>query len=83
MRVPHLLSSPRLPLEDGLRCSVVLVCHGTGKRGQALSVADTQVDSRVGDQQLNDDAVLVADGHVDRCSSFCILQGQDMISMSR
>lgn len=76
MWVPHLLGSPGLSLEDGLGGPVVLVSHGAGERGQPLSVADAQVDIRVGDQQLNDDTVLVADGHVDRRPSFCILQGK-------
>lgn len=72
----HLLCSPRLAFQDGLGRLVVLVSHGTGKRGQPLSVSDIQEDVRVRDQQLNDDTMLVADGHVNRCSSFCILQGQ-------
>lgn len=72
----HLLGGPGLPLQDGLGRLVVLVGHGAGKGGQALPVSHVQVDVGVRDQQLNDDAVLVADGHVDRRSSFCILWGQ-------
>lgn len=71
----HLLSSPRLSFQDGLGCFVVLVGHGAGKGGQALPVSHVQVDVGVRNQQLNDDTVLVADGHVDRRSSFCILWG--------
>lgn len=74
--VTHLLCSPRLPFQDGLGSLIVLVSHGAGKRGQPLSVSDIQVDVRVRNQQLNDDTMLVADGHMDRRSSFCILQGQ-------
>lgn len=76
MLVTHLLSSPRFSFQDGLGCLVVLVSHGAGKRGQPLSVSYIQVDIRVRNQQLNDDAMLVADGHMNRCSSFCILWGQ-------
>lgn len=71
----HLLGSPGLSLQDGLGRLVVLVGHGTGKGGQALPVSHIQVDVGVRNQQLNDDTVLVADGHVDRRSSFCILWG--------
>lgn len=72
--VTDLLSSPRLSLQNGLSCLIVLVSHGAGERGQPLSVSYTQLNVRVRNQQLNDDAMLVADGHMDRCSSFCILQ---------
>lgn len=68
-----LLSSPRLSLQNGLGRPIVLVSHGAGERGQPLSVSHTQLNAGVRDQQLNDDTVLVADGHMDRGSSFCIL----------
>lgn len=38
-----------------------------------MSVSHVQMDIGVRNQQLNDDAVLAADGHVDGGSSFCIL----------
>lgn len=69
----HLLSGARLPLEDGLCCLVVLVRHGAGERRHALAVADAQSDVRVGDEQLDDDVVLVANGGVDGSSALRVL----------
>lgn len=66
----HLFGSARLSLEDGFGSLVVLVSHGTGKRRHALSVSNIQPDFRVGDEQLDDDALLVADGDVDWSTTF-------------
>ena len=71
----HLLCSARLSLEDGLGRLVVLVGHGAGERRHALPVAGVEADVRVGDQQLDDDAVLVANGNMDRRMALCILRG--------
>ena len=75
MSLAHLLGSPGLSFQDGLSRLVVLAGHGAGEGGQALPVSHVQVDVGVRNQQLNDDTMLVADGHVDRRSSFRILWG--------
>lgn len=69
----NLFSGARLPLDDGLCCLVVLVRHGAGEGGHSLTVTDVEADVRVGNEELDDDAVLVADGNVDGCSAFSIL----------
>src|SRR4029434_7809296 len=69
----HLLSSSRLSFEDGLGGLVVLVGHGAGEGRHALAVAQVEPDVRVRDEQLDDDGVLVADGHVDGRSALCVL----------
>lgn len=61
----NLFSSARLSLKDCFSSFVVLVGHGTGERRHALSVSNIKPDFRVGDEQLDDDALLVADGDVD------------------
>lgn len=61
----HLFSSTGFSLENSFSGFVILVGHGTGKRCHALSVSNVQTDFRVGDEQLDDDAVLVANGDVD------------------
>ena len=68
-----LLSSSRLSFEDGLGGLVVLVGHGAGEGRHALAVAQVEPDVRVRDEQLDDDGVLVADGHVDGRSALCVL----------
>lgn len=47
--------------------------HGAGEGGHSLTVTDVEADVRVGNEELYDDAVLVADGDVDGCSAFRIL----------
>lgn len=69
----HLLGGARLPLDDGLRCLVVLVRHGAGEGGHSLAVPDVEANVRVRNEELYDDAVLVADGNVDGRSAFRIL----------
>lgn len=69
----HLLGGAGLPLDDGLRCLVVLVRHGAGEGGHSLAVPDVEANVRVGNEELYDDTVLVADGNVDGCSAFRIL----------
>lgn len=65
IRPTHLFSSTRLSLEDGFGSLIVLMGHGTGKWCHALSVSNIQPDFWVGDEQLDDDALLVADGDMD------------------
>lgn len=48
--------------------------HGTGKWRCALSVSQVQSDVRVRDEKLNNHAVLVTDGHMDRCPALGILR---------
>lgn len=72
-RVSYLLCGTWLPLQDGFCRLVVFVRHGTGEGCHSLAVADVQANVRVGDEELDDDAVLVADGGVDRSSALCIL----------
>ena len=50
------------------------MCHGAGERGHALPVSQAETNVWMGDEQLNDDAVLVTDGHMDRGPSLRILQ---------
>ena len=69
----HLLGGAGFPLDDGLRCLVVLVRHGAGEGGHSLTVADVEANVRVGNEELYDDPVLVADGNVDGCSTLRIL----------
>lgn len=70
---PYLLSSTWLPLQDGFCRLIVFVRHGAGEGCHSLAVADVETNVRVGDEQLDDDAVLIADGSVDRGSALCIL----------
>lgn len=70
---PYLLGSTWLPLQDGFCRLIVFVRHGTGEGCHSLAVADVETNVRVGDEELDDDAVLIADGSVDRGSALCIL----------
>lgn len=80
----HLLGGARLPLDDSLCCLVVLVRHGAGEGGHSLTVTDVEANVRVGNEELYDDAVLVADGNVDGCSAFRILaRGQEKKSFKK
>lgn len=72
----NLFSRAGFPLDDGLRRLVVLVRHGAGEGGHSLTVPDVETNVRVGNEQLYDDAVLVADGNVDGRSTLGIL-GED------
>lgn len=69
----YLFGGASFPLDDCLCCLVVLVRHGAGKGGHSLTVTDVEANVRVGNEELYDDAVLVADGNVDGCSAFRIL----------
>ena len=69
----YLFGGAWLSLQDGLCSLVVLVRHGAGEGGHALAVTHGQTDVRVGDEQLDDDAVLVADGNVDGGPSLRVL----------
>lgn len=69
----YLFGGARFPLDDRLCCLVVLVRHGAGEGGHSLTVTDVEANVRVGNEELYDDAVLVADGNVDGCSAFRIL----------
>lgn len=58
--------------------------HGTGKWRHALSVSNIQPDFRVGDEQLDDDALLVADGDMDGSTTLCILHTEKwMLQLAR
>lgn len=69
----YLFGGASFPLDDCLCCLVVLVRHGAGKGGHSLTVTDVEANVWVGNEELYDDAVLVADGNVDGCSAFRIL----------
>lgn len=69
----YLLSSPRLPLENSLCCFVVLVRHGTGEGGHSLTVAHVETNVRMGNEELYNDVVLVANGSMDGSPALCIL----------
>lgn len=79
----YLFGGAGLPLDDGLRCLVVLVRHGAGEGGHSLTVTDVEANVRVGNEQLYDDAVLVADGNVDGCSAFRILAEEKKLLLKR
>lgn len=70
----HLLSCSRLSFEDGLGSLVVLVGHGAGKGCHALTVTQIETDVWMRDEQLDDDGVLVADGHVHRRPALRVLR---------
>lgn len=79
----NLLGGAGLPLDDGLGCLVVLVRHGAGEGRHSLAVTDVETDVRVGNEELNDDAVLVADGDVDGRPAFSILAGDEERSVRK
>lgn len=47
--------------------------HGAGEGSHALPVTHVEPDLGVRDEQLDDDGMLVADGHVDGGPTLCIL----------
>lgn len=69
----YLLCGTWLPLQDGFCRLIIFVRHGAGEGRHSLAVADVEANVRVGDEELDDDAVLIADGGVDRSSALCIL----------
>lgn len=69
----YLLSSTRLPLEDRLCCLIVLVRHGAGEGGHSLAVTDVETNVRMGNEELYNDVVLVANGSMDGSPALCIL----------
>ena len=73
----YLFCSTWLPLEDSLCCFIVLVCHGTGEGGHPLTVANAETNVWMGNEELYDDIVLVANGSMDGSSAFCVLTEMD------
>lgn len=69
----YLFSSTWLPLEDGLCCLIVLVCHSTGKGGHSLAVTNIEANVWMRNKELYNDVVLAANGSMDGSSSLCIL----------
>lgn len=69
----YLFCSTWLPLQNSFCCLIVFVRHGAGEGGHSLTVTDVKTDVRMGDEELYDDTVLVADGSMDRGSTLCIL----------
>ncbi len=69
----YLFSSTWLPLQDGLCCFVVLVRHCAGEGGHSLTVTNVETNVRMGNEELYDDVVLVANGSMDGSSALCIL----------
>ena len=74
----YLFSSAWLPLEDSFCCLIVLVCHSTGKGGHSLTVTNVKTNFWMGNEELYDDIVLVADGSMDGGSTLCILSEMDI-----
>lgn len=79
----YLLSSTWLPLQDSLRCLVVLVRHGTGEGSHSLTVAYVETNVWMGNEELYDDVVLAADGSVDGSPALCILTEMDRHRIKR
>lgn len=69
----YLFSSTWLPLEDSLCCLVVLVCHGTSKWRHSLTITNVETYVWMGNEELYDDIVLVANGSMNGSSALCIL----------
>lgn len=66
MITTHLFGGRRNFIQNRLRCFVIPVSQGRGKRGQPRLVSETQVDLRNAQQQRNNFPVLVFDGDVQR-----------------
>lgn len=69
----YLFCSTWFPLQNSFCCLIVFVRHGAGEGGHSLTVTDVKTDVWMGDEELYDDTVLVADGSMDRGSTLCIL----------
>ena len=72
--IAHLFTGCWFTVEDGLRCLVVLGCHGNSEWRHALFVSDGEVETRVRHEEGDDDGMLVHDSVVDRGFTLSVLQ---------
>lgn len=65
----YLFGSTWLPLENSLCRFIVLVRHGAGKGGHSLTVANVETNVWMGNEELYNDIVLVANSSMDGSSA--------------